>query len=333
MEEREIDKIIKPQKKLGLLVVLFIIFLSIAIVCIGLVFYERYEERKESIDLSEVIFSGTEEEGEYVQINIAYFPKVLATNLDKDYYLYYIEDEENHIYIAKLSNKTFEYLNSIANKENGKLSEPYQLKGFTYKIDSQIEKLVLASKMPVSIDKVVTEDNISEIFGEVYIYENKSPKSEREITLYKISALVGVFFLILSFGYILPSIIKARKVLNNEELVDELRSELEVLTDNPYKKQQLYLTRNYIISGVQVIKYKDIVWGYILEETKYGMKIGENLIIHTKDNKKHIIGSVVGKNNDILNQVLEDIKTKNESMRVGYNKENKEFFKNYKKTE
>lgn len=56
----------------------------------------------------------------------------------------------------------------------------------------------------------------------------------------------------------------------------------------PYKKWHIYLTKNYIVYGIQAIKYEDIVWAYIVQKTKYGKKLGEDLIIYTKENKKYV---------------------------------------------
>ena len=82
-----------------------------------------------------------------------------------------------------------------------------------------------------------------------------------------------------------------------------------------YKKQNIYLTKNYIVSGVEAIRYDEIICGYIEEVKKYGITAGRNLIVETKDNKKHIIGSVVGKNNILVN-VLEDIHNKNIEIKI-----------------
>ena len=303
MEEKEIDKILKPQKKIGVLVGLLFIYLGIATICIGLVFFMKYKKQQDPLELSELIANNSEQEGQYVQIDIAYLPKILQTNSDADYYFYYAEDIENRAYMVKLSNETYRKLYDITNKEDGKLTEIYHLEGVTYNID---------------FDEIKS-NSISKVSGKVYIHENKT--TEREITLYSVLALFGVFFLILALGYIVPGIIKARKVLKDKELISELRVELENLTDTPYKKQNIYLTKNYIIAGIEVVKYEDIVCIYIKEETKYGMKIGQNLVIETKDGKKHTIGSVIGTKNEVLSEVLMDIKRKNTDIKDLYNEE------------
>jgi len=331
MEEKEIDKILKSQRKLGMLVALLVICLSIAIVCIGLVFYKRAENKVgETVNLSEVIANSSQKEGQYVELEIDSVPIFLASISGKEAYLYYVVDVENHIYIMTLSNETFKKITKMYDAETGKLNTTYQLKGVIKNIDDQIKELALSNSYKVFGNTKINSDNFSQYLGKIYVEEKNGTVTERAITLYKISALIGVFFLILAFGYIVPTLIKAIKVFEDRELIDELRTELENLTDTPYQKMKLYLTKNYIISGVQVMKYEDIVWAYIMQETKYGIKIGENLIVHTKDNKKHIVGSVAGSKNNILDTILEDIKSRNPNIRMGYNEENKEYSKSYK---
>lgn len=327
MEEKEIDKIFKPKNKLWFLL---IIYLSIAIICIGALFYMIYTKKREPLDLTQIVSQGTEEEGQFVKLDIAYLPKLLASTPSKDNQLYYVTDTQNHIYIVRISNTTINNLKEINNEATGKLNSIYQIKGITYNIDAQIERLALYSSNKIWKENELNANNFSEYLGKVYVEEKNAPESEQLITIYKILALVGVFFLILVFGYIVPGILKARKVLNDKDLVDELRTELKNIKDTPYKNQHIYLTKNYIIYGIQAIKYEDIVWIYIHEESRYGIKIAKDLVVHTKYNKRHIVGSVGIKNN-ILDDILGDIYNRNTNIKVGYNKENREFFKNYKR--
>ena len=99
MEEREIDKILRPEKKL---IFLLIAFLGIAFLCIGLVFHFKFKEKKEPVDFTELIFNGTEQEGQYVEIDIAYLPIILKTTNDRDYYFYYAEDEQKKCVFSKI---------------------------------------------------------------------------------------------------------------------------------------------------------------------------------------------------------------------------------------
>lgn len=329
MEEREVNKILNPKRKL---IILLIICLGIAVICIGLVFYIRskeLEKMEEPAKISELISNNEEAEGQYVQVDIAYLPKSLGISFDdENYYFYYAEDIENNEYILRLKKETFDYLESISNEETKKLSEAYHLEGFTYDMDAQVKRLVLMASARLSKNEKITSENLEEMFGKVYINESKTLKNERDITLYTASALFGVLFIILSFGYIVPVLIKSKNNLKDTELLEDVRHELLNLTDTPYKKQHLYLTKKYVVSGIQAIRYEDIIWAYIVEVSKYGIKAGSNLIVYTKDKKENVIASVTAGNN-ILDNILEDIHNRNANIKIGYNAENKEFFENY----
>ena len=161
-------------------------------------------------------------------------------------------------------------------------------------------------------------------------FAGSMPVSERTLTVLKTIAMIGVFFLVIAFGFLLPGIIKTRKTLHNNDLVDELRRELAHETETPYKEYKLYLTRKYVISGIEAVKYEDIIWGYVKIQSSYGIKTGRDLFVYTKDKKLHTLVSVAPKNH-LPDIILTKLQSKNPQMRVGYNEENKKFFNNYKK--
>ncbi len=300
MEEREIEQILNPRKKL---MILFLIFLGLAIVLIGVVFFMKF---------------ANQEEGQSIQLEIDTPPILMLPALEDKCY-YYVIDVNHNSYIVNLSDTTFSKIIETVDRETGKLKNTYQLKGKMNPIDEAIQNLVLLNATKVFEEDELNADNFSDNLGKYYVKEDFV--NERMITLYKISALTGVFFLVVAFGYLLPGILKVRKTLKDEDLLEELRTELQNLTDMPYKKQHLYLTRNYVVFGIQAVKYEDIVWAYCVKETSYGINVGENLVVHTKDNQKHIVASIAGMKSDVLKDILADLKKQNERIRIGYNEE------------
>ena len=330
MREEEINKILNPKRNLGVSFLMFFIYLGIAIVCISAPLYIYHTGTKDPKDFLEIVSNGDEEEGQYVGFDIAYLPELLAVDPENNSNYYYAADEEDHIYIAKITDKTMEKLNDISDEATGKLNSVYHLQGFTYFIDTQLQQITLRDFTEIFGDSEVNEDNFSEYFSKVYINEGRFPVGDRTVTLYTIIALIGVFFLILALGYILPAMIKARKTLHNNELTEELRVELSRLTETPYAEYKLYLTHKYIIYGIEAIKYEDVIWGYVEMQSSYGVKTARELILYTKDKKRHTIISTSPKIT-VPDVVLEELREKIPQMRVGYNKENKKFFEDYKK--
>ena len=95
----------------------------------------------------------------------------------------------------------------------------------------------------------------------------------------------------------------------------ELRSELSHLNDTRYKKYHIYLTKKYLVYGLQALLYEEIIEGYIKEKYKYGIKAGENLVVKSKNNKEYVMGSVAG-NKDILHEVLNELQVKNANIKI-----------------
>ena len=303
MEEKEIEKILSPTKKL---IILFIIYLGIAFLLIGLVIFIVFSNREyNTFSLS----NDAVKEGQHVELESDSLPIFMSETSTKDNQFYFIEDVNNHIYIVKLSDRTFHSIIEKLVQENGQFVSPYHIKGVIHHLDAKKKKFIISNSLYVTGKKDVNMDNFSDYFDEFYIQE--TILNTRMMMICIILCLFSLFFLILALGYILPSILKKQKILSNRELMEDLRIELSNLTETPYKEQHLYLTKKYLISGVQLIKYEDIIFAYTEKESKYGITVGKNLIIQTMDYKKYIVGSIVGTKDNILNNILDDIKSKN----------------------
>lgn len=188
MEEK--DKISKAKKKL---ITLLLIYLSIAFVFIGAVFFLRFFSKEESS----------------VTLDINTLPVLMTSVSGSSSNFYYITDVNNHIYIVDLSHDTFKSIANTLDLETGKLKSTYQIKGSTNTIDEQIKTLALSNSFKVFKNKELNLDNFSEYLGELYIKENYV--NPRIVTISTILALLSVFFLILAFGYIVPAIVNVSK--------------------------------------------------------------------------------------------------------------------------
>lgn len=205
MEER--NRILKARKRV---VVLLLICLIIAFSCIGLPFLTLSSNKKEeALNLSELVSNDNVNEGQYVKLDSDTLPILITSTSEKDSQFYYVTDVNNHIYIVNLSNETFKSMVETLNNETGKLNSTYQLKGTTVNIDEQIKKMALSNSYKVFKNNELNLDNFSEYLGGFYIKENFV--SERAAALYKISVILGVFFLVLALGYLVPAIIKINK--------------------------------------------------------------------------------------------------------------------------
>lgn len=144
--------------------------------------------------------------------------------------------------------------------------------------------------------------------------------------------ITGLFTIILG-GTAISQVLRTSKITKNKELVEDAKLELESLTDNPYKKLKIYLTNKYIISksgGLHIIEYKDVIWEYSLIRYVNGIAQSKSLMLCTKNKKK--LSIAVGTANDSnIDEIMVEIKDKNDNVKIGYTKENREFYKNYQK--
>lgn len=205
MEEKE--RISKAKKKLT---VFLLIYLSIAFVFIGLACFMMLSSKKgEALNLSELVLNGTEKEGQYVALEIDTLPILMVPVSEKDSQLYYIKDINNRVYIINLSNETFRNISGTIDLETGKLNSAYQLKGTIAAIDEQTKNMALSNGYRVFKNNELNAGTFSEYLGEFYIKENFV--NQRTVTLCTIFVFLGLFFLILAFGYIVPAMIKVNK--------------------------------------------------------------------------------------------------------------------------
>lgn len=260
MDEK--NRLLKARKRV---VVLLLICLIIAFSCIGLPFFMMSSNKEEeALNLSELILNDNVNEGQYVKLDIDTLPILmsLTPTSKNDSQFYYVTDVNNHIYIVNLSNETFKSIVETLNNETGKLNSTYQLKGTTVNIDEQIKKLALSNSYKVFKNNEINLDNFSEYLGGFYVKENFV--SERVAALYKISVLLGVFFLVLALGYLVPAIIKINKgefgIFDEKNIMQALEKHLpdrETLTAGVQgvglEVSILQIFKNCIFDGEKII--------------------------------------------------------------------------------
>ncbi|MDE6253943.1 MAG: hypothetical protein K2M78_15135 [Lachnospiraceae bacterium] len=235
----EQDKLLKSKKKL---IILLLIYLGIASALIGFPICKILSDKnkdKEAVDLSELVLNENVKEGQYVKLEIDTLPRVMMTTSKSDSKLYYVTDVNSDIYIVRLSNRTFNNIVNTLNKETGKLGSVYQIKGITNNITEQVKNVALSHSYLIFKNTELNSDNFSEYLGTFYIKENFA--SYRTVDVYKILVFIGVFFLVLAFGYVLPAIIKVSKgkfgIYDEENMMKALKKYVpagETLTAGVY---------------------------------------------------------------------------------------------------
>lgn len=265
------EKIIKTRKRL---IALLLICLVIAAACIVPVLFKGFSDReKEAVQLPELIAGKGEKEGQYVQFEFDELPVVISQGQKDDSQLYYIKDAEAHAYIADLSSETIREIIDMLDVNTGKLNSVYTLTGTTYAIDDSIEGVAIANSFKVFQNEEVNHDNFSQYLGEIYIKDDSV--SDRQITIYQIIVFVGVFFLVLAFGYIVPRMIRVNKGDFGIQDEQKMRKSLE-----RYLPQGETLTAGVYALG-KTTEFRQVFGNCILEDDKLipdedGSTIGVN---------------------------------------------------------
>lgn len=326
MDENQINKILRPGIIVHIITVIFIVA-SIGVLVTGLVM--EYNARKDAKDLGELIENYQDKEGVYAKIDMAVLPYGFAEENNGRYY-YFAKDKAGFMYIVRLTEETYQELEKMYNNGEGEVD--YQFSGYTFSIPANLKKLAIEATDEIFENNEINYSNFEDYVGNVYIDETKTPENYTPNTLYGIGVILGFF----SFFMIIASVsqlVRTRKFTKNKELVEDVREELRAMNDDTYKKLKIYLTNKYIVSrtgGISIFEYKDIIWAYATVRYVNGIAQGRSLMLCTNNKKKYTIAAT-GPNDTALDEIMTEIHDKNPNVRIGFTKENREYFKEYQK--
>ena len=308
-----------------LIVSIIMIIIGVILLIIGI---RVVDDNKNIVakDYRTLINSKNDNSGEFVKINISFLPYLFAeeTNNYGNIKYYIVVDDNFNYYIVRLHDKTFEKLEKIYNN-NEKIS--YELKGYLYSQNKEVKSLAIKTFKEIFLNDKINENNANEYIGKTYLDEVDRPgltKKDLLIMLGSGSAIIGVMFVVISIIYIKKTN-KTLKKFGKEKLYFELSKPSTIY----YTKEEVCLTDNYIISklsGLNVIKYEDILWIYNENRMLNGVSIGFYLIARTKDNKIHQI-AWSHFDEQIINEIADKIYDKNNNILIGFTNENENKYK------
>ena len=326
MDEGQINKILRP----GIIVhIITIIFIVATIGILGTGFVMEFNAKNDAKDLGELIENYQDKAGIYAKIDMAIMPYGFAEE-DNGRFYYFAKDKAGYMYIVRLTDGTYEELKKMYNDGEGEVN--YELSGYTFSIPTDLKKLAIETTDEIFEDNEINYSNFEDYVGNVYIDETKTPEDHTPNILYGISVITGIF----TFVMIITSasqIARTRKFTKNKELIEEVREELKAIDDNEYRKLKIYLTNKYIVSrtgGISIFEYKDVIWVYATVRYVNGIAQGRALMLCTKDKKKYTMAAT-GPNDTALDEIMTEIHDKNPNVRIGFTKENREYFKEYQK--
>lgn len=308
--------------------------ISILIVVIsifGVVFYStKAKGNIKPISYNDLIIKEIDKNNDYVSLEITDLPYQIAeTTVNYSYIKYYIlRDENNYLYVAKLSDKTYKKIESEYKKNNGKFL--YNLTGYIYKTPDDLKNIIMDTYNENSTNTKITEDNFSNYFGSTYL-DDTYTKYTTQYALCEIIAIISGALSIFWFIEYVVSIINTKKTLSNINLTF-LENEFSKSNTKEYKKEEIYITDKYLIStykGLQVFDYDDIAWlylGYSFSKILFYEQLYIN--IFTKNKRKYKTKKVNFSKNKMYNEIIEEIYSRNSNIMIGYTYENMDKYNN-----
>lgn len=317
----------KNKKRNNILLIIGLILLAITILLIYLGI--KYENQKlpEEISMNELISKGREDEKIYSYIDVNIRPYLFAVyetdGVEENAKFYFVMDKDNYLYIVYMNDKKYDELNKESIKDNS-----IKINGLTKKIPNDIKDLAIESYNKLMEDTYLTKENFKEYVGLIYL---DTVTSVYDSSIYYVgSFLTGFFFILIIIIYIVI-VIKSKKTLNNisEEELAKIDAEINNINNELYSKMKIYLLKDYIVdlgNSIVILKYEDLLWAYPFEQRYNGLLINKCIKLVDKKNKKYDVASskILDKNKDeILQEILKEIKEKNQDVLLGFNTENR----------
>ena len=324
MENNKIEKLFKP-KRLFLIITILSILITVALVSF-VEWRDRTEVTPKPVEYYDLVMGNIEKEHEYVTVTIVYICS-FAQREDTNQTYYYIIDENNLIYIARISDETYKKIETAYNEQQENFS--YKLEGYIFNIESDVKKIAIEKFGNVFENAPdITKENYEDYLGKTYLNEYVTPNTETNAIMTGIACMSGIVAIIFATLYI-SSFIKVYKYTKTSDFED-MKYELEKSTAKHFEKERIYLTDNYIISDLngllKVKKYEDIVWIYILKAQQYG--VTSNIFIKVKTKNKRELNIANSLDENKLMEIIYLIKQKNPNILIGFTPENQKEYKN-----
>lgn len=313
----------KEFRKVNNNLIIALVCLLLGCICLGVGFYAENRVPKKTEYLNDLIDSDTENR-EDVKVNIKVTAKPVQFSYDKS--LYFNFDGRFLNIISLTSNQYNKVIKNDLEKE------PITIYGKTKPITNDIKELALNYYNRVMEEKIETDAEFYNIFGDVYLDATNENISST------ILIVIGAFCMLMWSIFIIAFIIMKIKLeitfkkIDDEEL-RKIESEIDDKDSFHYERAHLILTKNYIISflsGFKVFKYEDVIWLYEYRLRQYGMTTQKSIMIMDKTGKvKPIItlDGVTKKSKLVFDEIADTILSKNNKILVGYNKENRKKIK------
>lgn len=324
LKSEKLQKGLKKQKR----ILYFAVFFVVLAVLFGVwAYFRENSDLGTPISLHQAIYDGVGED-EYVELTITDKPYSFAL-YDNDYgHKYYFLYDDEYSYVGYLSTKEADRLAKIDLKK-----EKVTLKGTTKKIPTDIKNIGISVYKKWYGNDAFKDASFDDYFGKIYI-DTVTPL--RDASLQYVFLLISVVLAIIFVVIYLLNNKKTTKVMSKftQNELDDVCKEVEAEGVMALEKEAMYFTEKYIVnvsSGLDIIKYSDIVWAYPYELRQHGITTAKSIVLYTNDRTKHMLSNfnaMSKKSKKVFDEIFTLIIEKNKNILVGFTKENRKEMKN-----
>lgn len=319
-----LKKILRTKKWVSGFLLCLVLTLLIAGIC-GYLSKQGKNPLEGAKDYNELIIEETDKAGMYVSVTLSEMPYLIAEDRQSNDKYYILVDQNQLMYIAMMSDKTYNEIEE-ANKKNPD-DFSYTLTGRTYKTTKELKDLIIEMYEEEGYSSI-NATTFSNYFGSTYLNTEKHKNSGIISVLELVETILVIFTIALFVGSIL-SIVGIRMALSKVS-PDILESELSVTEISKYAKAKIYITPHYLLStelGLYVVELDKIGWVYITHIRNNRMV---RLTIHQKDGRIIQTANCSMRMKDILQNAILELIQKNPNLLVGYSYDNREAYNQMK---
>lgn len=302
--------------------------LVIAVVLFVWAYFISAKDLGKPQNFTDLLSNSETKEGMYASLTVTDEPFVFAEyddHLTSEKFYFLWNGEFTHI--GYLDYATYTDLRT----KTAEVNSP-TITGITKKIPDDVLDLAIEAYNEILGVTFLTRDNCEDYLGLYYI-DVVTPAYDNGIQI-----VGGIIFAILSIAMFIIYLTRQGKTKKgirsrSESEWKKIFSELDNDDTKFYKRLNLYLTENYIVdlsNGLRVIEYKDIVWMYQFQMNQYGITINKNIVVATKNKEKVSIANMdnfMKRSKKDFTEIMNFIVSKNESIVLGYTKENRKQMK------
>ncbi len=256
--------------------------------------FEREKEQREDV----ADFNPMVEASGLSELTPAYLFEGFATNFNDSIHYCFAFDEEARVYIVAIREKDMDSYKELidytySEDMNAAAPEPVTLQGVSVPIEEEMAEFAVEYYNAIYGSEAVTMENYKFAFGRYFLDTTTEPEGEYSLVVLCVAAmLIALMFYLIYLGRSAKEARVSRATLGkySGKALWDVDQEINDPSSIHYKKQKLYLTRNYIINhrlGLDIVPYEAVTHIYGNSYGGFPDKKRFSIIAETGNGEKH----------------------------------------------